>query len=42
VSGATDTPDAALATLTWLYAGVPCALKLLAIGLLVATPMKET
>ena len=42
VSGAPDNPDTALATLTWLYAGVPCALKLLAIGLLVATPMKET
>jgi len=42
VSGATDNPDAALSALTWLYAGVPCALKLVAIGLLVATPMKET
>lgn len=38
VSGA-DNSDAALTTLTLLYAGVPCALKLVAIGLLVATPI---
>ncbi|HKK97935.1 MAG TPA: MFS transporter [Marivita sp.] len=34
-----DNPDTALTTLTLLYAGVPCALKLVAIGLLVATPI---
>ncbi|WP_416884669.1 MFS transporter [Marivita sp.] len=38
VSGA-DNSDAALTTLTLLYAGVPCALKLVAIGLLIATPL---
>jgi hypothetical protein len=27
--------------LTWLYALVPCVLKLLAIGLLVAVPLEE-
>lgn len=31
--------ETALWTLTMLYAGVPCALKLVAIGLLVATPL---
>lgn len=35
-------PPAALATLTVLYAIVPCALKLAAIALLVATPLKES
>jgi GPH family glycoside/pentoside/hexuronide:cation symporter len=39
-SGAGNT-DAALATLTLLYAGVPCALKCVAIALLVATPIEE-
>ena len=34
-----DNSDAALNTLTLLYAGVPCALKLVAIGLLIATPI---
>jgi len=34
-----DNSDTALRTLTLLYAGVPCALKLVAIGLLVATPL---
>ena len=38
VSGA-ENSDAALTTLTLLYAGVPCALKLVAIGLLIATPL---
>lgn len=38
VSGAKNS-DAALSTLTLLYAGVPCALKLVAIGLLIATPL---
>ncbi|WP_300584591.1 MFS transporter [Marivita sp.] len=37
-SGA-ENSDAALTTLTLLYAGVPCALKLVAIGLLIATPL---
>lgn len=32
---------AALAMLGWLYAGVPCALKLVAMGLLAATPLTE-
>ena len=38
VSG-TDNSETALRTLTLLYAGVPCALKLVAISLLVATPI---
>ncbi|SHI02435.1 MFS transporter [Marivita hallyeonensis] len=38
VSG-TDNSETALWTLTLLYAGVPCALKLVAIALLVATPL---
>ncbi len=38
VSGA-ENSNAALTTLTLLYAGVPCALKLVAIGLLIATPL---
>ncbi|WP_019955819.1 MFS transporter [Yoonia vestfoldensis] len=41
VAGATDLPDAALTTLTVLYALVPSLLKLLAIGLLVATKLEE-
>jgi GPH family glycoside/pentoside/hexuronide:cation symporter len=40
-SGAANAPEA-LRTLTILYALVPCALKLLAIALLAATPVKET
>ncbi len=40
VSGGPNTPQA-LAALSLLYALVPCALKLLAIGLLLATPVKE-
>jgi GPH family glycoside/pentoside/hexuronide:cation symporter len=42
VSGAVDNPERALTTLTYLYAGVPCVLKLVAIGLLVATPIEES
>jgi GPH family glycoside/pentoside/hexuronide:cation symporter len=34
-----DNSETALTTLTLLYAGVPCALKLVAISLLVATPL---
>ena len=40
-AGATDLPDTALTTLTVLYAVVPSLLKLLAIGLLVATKLEE-
>jgi glycoside/pentoside/hexuronide:cation symporter, GPH family len=40
-SGAADNPDEALRILTYLYALVPCLLKLLAIGLLVAIPLDE-
>jgi GPH family glycoside/pentoside/hexuronide:cation symporter len=40
-SGAADNPPDALRMLTWLYALVPCLLKLLAIGLLVAIPLEE-
>jgi GPH family glycoside/pentoside/hexuronide:cation symporter len=36
-----DNPEAALRLLTILYAVVPCGLKLLAIGLLIATPLEE-
>jgi glycoside/pentoside/hexuronide:cation symporter, GPH family len=36
-----DNPEAALRTLTYLYALVPCVLKLLAIALLVAIPLEE-
>jgi GPH family glycoside/pentoside/hexuronide:cation symporter len=42
VSGATGNSSDALRTLTYLYALVPCLLKLIAIALLLATPMKET
>lgn len=42
VTGGTDTPERALTVLTLLYAAVPCALKLVAIGLLAATPLPET
>ncbi|NNK78198.1 MAG: sugar:cation symporter [Litoreibacter sp.] len=41
VSGAADNSAEALTTLTILYALVPCALKLVAIALLAATPLKE-
>ncbi len=41
VSGAPDNPDSALAALSVLYALVPCALKLVALALLAATPLKE-
>ena len=37
----TDNPDQALQMLSLLYAGLPCALKILAIGLLLATPVEE-
>ena len=40
-SGAADNPDRALTVLTLLYAAVPCALKFLAVALLVATDLKE-
>jgi GPH family glycoside/pentoside/hexuronide:cation symporter len=40
VSGGPNT-DGALWMLTLLYALVPCALKLLAIGLLASTPLEE-
>lgn len=36
-----DNPEDALTLLTWLYAGVPCVLKVLAIALLAGTKMKE-
>ena len=39
-SDGTSTP-ASLTLLTWLYAGVPCGLKLLAIALLAATRLEE-
>lgn len=38
----TTNPAAALSMLTILYALVPCALKLIAIALLAATPLKES
>ncbi len=40
VSGG-DNPQAALTLLTWLYAGIPCGLKLLAIALLSATRLED-
>lgn len=40
-SGRAGQPDQALQTLTLLYALVPCLLKLVAIVLLAATPLKE-
>ena len=40
-AGATDLPDQALTTLTLLYALVPSLLKLVAIGLLIGTKLKE-
>lgn len=41
-SGATTNTNTALWTLTLLYAGLPCALKLIALALLAATPLTET
>ena len=40
-SGAADNSETALTTLTLLYALVPCLLKLVAIGLLAATPLED-
>lgn len=40
-SGAPDNSDIALATLSSLYALVPCILKLVAIGLLAITPLED-
>ena len=36
-----DNPDSALQLLTYLYALVPCVLKLVALALLAATPLRE-
>ena len=41
-SAGADNSDAVLRLLTALYAGLPCALKLVAICLLLATPVPET
>jgi len=41
-SGAEDNSETALTTLTYLYALVPCVLKLVAIALLLVTPLNET
>ena len=38
----TENPASALTLLTILYAGLPCALKLVAIALLLATPLDES
>lgn len=40
-SGNLDNGPRALATLVWLYAGLPCVLKVLAIVLLARTPLRE-
>lgn len=40
-SGTADNPASALQVLTYLYALVPCLLKLVAMGLLLATPLEE-
>jgi len=40
-AGQTDLPASALTRLTVLYAGVPCALKLVAIALLLATKLED-
>ena len=40
-SAAAENPQAALDTLRWLYAGLPCVLKVLAIVLLASTPLGE-
>jgi GPH family glycoside/pentoside/hexuronide:cation symporter len=42
VSGGGVNPDGALVLLTVLYAIVPCILKLVAIGLLLVTPIPES
>ena len=42
VSGSQDNPETALTTLTYLYAMVPCLLKVIAIALLLAIPLKES
>ena len=36
-----ENSEAALSLLTWMYAGVPCALKVIAIALLSTTDVKE-
>ena len=41
VAGANNSPASALTVLTLLYAVVPCVLKLVAVGLLLATPLEE-
>ena len=41
-AGVTENPQAALTMLTLLYAGVPCLLKLVAVGLLVATKLEDS
>ena len=40
-SGSTDNSETALWTLSLFYAGIPCVLKLVAIGLLVTTDLEE-
>lgn len=40
-SGQTDLPEAALMSLSIMYAALPCALKLIALGLLAATHLDE-
>lgn len=40
-SGSANNPENVLQTLTWLYAGLPIALKFIAIALLVAIPLEE-
>ncbi len=41
VAGSVELPEQALNTLTVLYAGVPCALKLVAIALLASTKLED-
>ncbi len=40
-AGQTDLPESALTTLTVLYAGVPCILKLVAVAILATTTLEE-
>ncbi len=40
-SGGTANPPAAIDTLIWLYAGLPCVLKCIAIALLLGTDLRE-
>lgn len=40
-SGAPNSPPDAILTLTWLYAGLPCALKVVAIMVLAGTGLRE-